>query len=252
MSGVELKGFNAMINKIADRQARMQAAHDSAVFVGVLGSAGSDLVTIAAVNEYGTEDGRIPSRPFLRTAMADRRIAGTAAKEITAYYTGKRDLETALNRLGAVAQGAVQRRIGSNIQPANAASTVKQKGSSKTLIDTGRLRQSIAWAVRHGAEAQAESVDLNSVTAGTGLSKAETNSAKRQARTKARIAKARARFISKVEKKANRFSKKVKRTAIKARKKTTKFVKKQSGSVKRSFNRATKKFSKRFTKGRKR
>jgi hypothetical protein len=56
---------------------------------------------------------------------------------------GDADMQTELNKLGLLAVGDIQDSINSNIPPANAPSTVKQKGSSKTLIDTGAMRQGV-------------------------------------------------------------------------------------------------------------
>lgn len=140
-------GFKSFEKKIATLGKRMGVDDKSAV-VGVLGSQGSDMVMIAAVNEYGTSDGHIPSRPFLRNALKDPTLVPFVRRMAAQYTQGKLSLDAALNKVGAFTVGLIQRSIGSNIQPANAPSTVAAKGSSATLINTGRLRQSITWVIK--------------------------------------------------------------------------------------------------------
>lgn len=111
------------------------------VKVGILDGAVADR---AMYNEFGTV--HIPERPFVRNAMRDNQgkyktFTATAARRIA---RGEADMTTELNRLGLVAVSDIQDSIGSNIAPANAPSTVKQKGSSKTLIDTGEMRQKVS------------------------------------------------------------------------------------------------------------
>lgn len=108
------------------------------------GRAGADVVERAVFNEFGTSRG-IPERPFLRNAMADnrdgyKRLTVDMARRIV---KGEADMPGELNRLGIKAVGDIQQSIGSNIGPANAPETVKRKGSSKTLIDTGEMRQRV-------------------------------------------------------------------------------------------------------------
>ncbi len=55
----------------------------------------------------------------------------------------KKSVEKALGQLGAFFKGKVQKKMVDLSTPANAPSTIKAKGSSNPLIDTGFLRQSI-------------------------------------------------------------------------------------------------------------
>lgn len=133
---------------------RVHQIRDSDVHVGVLSDDkhGDDDITmaeLAAVHEYGTEDGHIPARPFLRpTFEAERQnLTDMGGKLITAVLDGKMEVEQALGIVGASLASAVKKRITSNVPPPNAPSTVAAKGSDKTLIDTGRLLNSITWSV---------------------------------------------------------------------------------------------------------
>ena len=58
------------------------------------------------------------------------------------------DILQIYEQIALVAQADVQLNIVKGEWVANAESTIKRKGSSKPLIDTGRLRQSITGVVR--------------------------------------------------------------------------------------------------------
>ena len=60
---------------------------------------------------------------------------------------GKTDSETALKLLGIYAESGIRKYIKSGSFTENAPSTVKQKGSSRPLIDTGTLRNSIRYEI---------------------------------------------------------------------------------------------------------
>lgn len=128
------------------------------VFVGVRSDAGDDedgtpLTAIAAVNEFGSADGHVPERSFLRSTVDANREAYVAllGKALDRAYSGggspKATLKRLLGRLGAKAAGDVQKTITKLDSPPNAPATVAKKGSDNPLIDTGRLRQSIDWKV---------------------------------------------------------------------------------------------------------
>lgn len=144
---LQVKGPGA----IRDIQKRM---NDVAVSVGVHASAGkhkdSDgALTVAQVysfNEFGTE--RIPERPTLRPTMRTQRqkyfgIMSTIA--LKAMTVEGYDIRIQMGKLGQLAQNDVQKAIRDLDSPPNAESTVKAKGSSNPLIDTGQLLSSIRW-----------------------------------------------------------------------------------------------------------
>lgn len=147
----------------AQIMAELRKAKGAKVSVGVQGAQArtlrstddGDTITlaeIATVNEFGSSDGRIPARSFLRSTADARRIELNAVKRaaLRSVASGKRTTEEALNLIGQWFAAAVQRTITELRSPPNAPSTIARKGSSKPLIDTGQLRQSITWAVRMG------------------------------------------------------------------------------------------------------
>ncbi len=139
---------------IARLQSLIGMRVDVGVFaeVGALPHTGADGLTVAgvaAVHEFGTADGRIPERSFLRATFDanNSRYAGMA-KRIAARVVDGEDPEGLLTALGLTIAGDVQERIAAGIEPTLAPATVARKGSSTPLIDTGRLRQSISSRVR--------------------------------------------------------------------------------------------------------
>ena len=109
------------------------------------------LAAIAAIHEFGL--GGMPQRSFLRSAFDENKpminkmgdhIVNSAIKGIST--------ETALDQLGNVVQGMVQKKIVDGPFVPNSPATIKRKKSSKPLIDTGHLRQSIRYVIeRKGA-----------------------------------------------------------------------------------------------------
>lgn len=107
-----------------------------------------DVINRAIWNHYGTSRG-IPSRPFLTNAMRSNRRKYLDAMKTSAskILTGQITLTQFLNKLGALAQGDVQMEITNLRFPPNAPSTIKAKGSSNPLIDTGEMRSAVTWKV---------------------------------------------------------------------------------------------------------
>lgn len=125
------------------------------VMVGVRGTAppaedGTPMVIIAATNEFGSSDGHVPERSFLRsTADENRERYALLIQRVVVRTLDGHDLATELGRVGAIAVGDVQKKISTGPFLVNAPSTIARKGKGKgPLIDTGRLRQSIDWEVR--------------------------------------------------------------------------------------------------------
>lgn len=91
----------------------------------------------------------IPPRSFIRSVFWSRE---SEIKEY-AQYLIKQIIEgmsksQALTLMGIKLQIFIKEKIGSNIPPPNAYSTVFKKKSSKTLIDTGHMQQSVTWEIR--------------------------------------------------------------------------------------------------------
>jgi hypothetical protein len=134
---------------------------------GVIGSAamqphpssarGETIGEIAHKHEFGVG---VPERSFLRaTFEANKReyqglLARGLMDELIASIRARRAYDpqsaSAMKRLALRMEGDVKQRIARGVPPPNAPSTIRRKGSSTPLIDSGMLRQSIGAVVRMG------------------------------------------------------------------------------------------------------
>ena len=122
------------------------------VYVGFPAGSGGyeDGVTVAQVaawNEFGTRN--MPSRPFMRDTVnlnkaEVKRTFDEAAKAILNGSTEDRELE----KIGVLAKAMMQKQITDGGYAPDAPSTVRKKGSSHPLIDTGQMRQSVNYVIR--------------------------------------------------------------------------------------------------------
>ena len=151
-----------MSTKLIDRgwnkiKTNLKALKNTEITVGIQGQearlqdpdSDASLADIAVYNHFGTK--HIPERPFLQLALDNNKaeILKRFKGSMRLITEGKVTAPTQLDRLGAYLVALVQQEISSNIQPANAPSTIRRKGSSRTLIDTGRLRQSVTYEIRY-------------------------------------------------------------------------------------------------------
>jgi len=112
------------------------------------GQTDGDVVARAIWNHYGTSRG-IPSRPFLLNAMRKNKKKYRTAMRTSAgkILRGETSVGTVVRKLGVLAQGDIQDEITTLRTPKNADATVKAKGSSNPLIDTGEMRQAVTYKV---------------------------------------------------------------------------------------------------------
>lgn len=107
---------------------------------------GADMVTVAAVQEFGSPMHNIPSRPFMRTT-ADRTSA-TLPDLIEAQYTDLIAGSTAhkmLVQIGGWYQMQMKVTLLTGPWTPNAPRTIRKKGSDTPLVDTGLLQMSIRY-----------------------------------------------------------------------------------------------------------
>ena len=106
-----------------------------------------DLVVIAASNEFGTKD--IPERSFLRSTVDEKRnrFRTFLSRHKQEMMKDPMRRKRVLERLGLLAETEIVKKINSGRFTPLAPATIRRKGSSKPLIDTGRMRQSIASKV---------------------------------------------------------------------------------------------------------
>lgn len=114
--------------------------------------ADSDLnvAEIAAIQEYGSEDGTIPERSFIRSTVDDNSETYKAfiKESFNLIIAGKLNPITALDRIGIRIRDDVKRKIVALNTPANAPSTIAAKGSANPLVDTGTMGKRVKHASR--------------------------------------------------------------------------------------------------------
>lgn len=95
--------------------------------------------------EYGTNRG-IPSRPFLRNTMYENeaRFASFILPYIQNVLEGGSP-DAVFDALGPFMVMSIQRTIAAGGFTALAPSTIKKKGHSKPLLDTGAMYGAITW-----------------------------------------------------------------------------------------------------------
>ncbi len=116
------------------------------IYVGIVGSADSEVLKIAHAHEYGTE--KLPERSFIRASFdadqdkLDRIITGSVKKVLS----GAISADAAANAIGAQAAQLVQNFIDDNrVKPK---SDYSKKTQHTTLYETGtHIRDRIAYEV---------------------------------------------------------------------------------------------------------
>ena len=136
------KKLQKMLKELAEKEVRVGFQAGKATEED-----GTDICDIAAWNELGTV--HIPARPFLRQSVDDN-----VSKINSFLQSKKKDLvrgvsaEQVLKEIGIFQKDLIQEKITEGNFIPNAESTVKKKGSSKPLIDTGRMRQSVNYEIK--------------------------------------------------------------------------------------------------------
>jgi phage gpG-like protein len=131
-----------------------KAQMNAHVAVGVLQDEPHDehfsMVDLAMVHEYGSRDGRIPARSFIRsTCDAKRKEHLKLIRQFQWKILQKRiTAKQALTQLGEVVSKDMVQTINEGVEPELKEATIKHKKSSKPLIDTGRLKGSITHEIR--------------------------------------------------------------------------------------------------------
>jgi phage gpG-like protein len=97
---------------------------------------------VAAENEFGNRKKNIPQRSFLRSVLKEKKreinqLAQNALKKPEIFY----------DVIGSYILNEVNKKIVSGISPANSPYTIKRKGSSTPLVDTGQLKAALTYKV---------------------------------------------------------------------------------------------------------
>lgn len=128
---------------------------------------GTSLIMVGAVHEFGTRDGRVPERSYLRTTSKELtpEVKKFWRKNAVKILTGKVTAKRLLGIIGLQFQAAVQEKITDIKEPALAPSTMRKRlekvanvggdvespTAVNPLVDTGHLRQSIRFEISKNA-----------------------------------------------------------------------------------------------------
>jgi phage gpG-like protein len=148
---------SAFAKRTKELEREMKKALKSSVDVGIVnGNYGQEIydgltvVQVGASHEYGVGD--IPQRSFLRMPfdVKETELSRYIASQFKKLERGNTDTRTALGRVGVKARNIVVEAFstgGFGQWPDISAMTKEAKGSSKILINTSTLRNSITWRV---------------------------------------------------------------------------------------------------------
>ncbi len=144
---VAFTGGDKLVAKLAEIAQSVSKA--SSVEIGFLDGAtypdGTSVPLVAAMNEFGSENS--PPRPFFRgmiQAKADEWPDAVGGLLVKSGY----DAEKTLGQTGAAIKGQLQGAIVEYVGPPLKPATVARKGSSKQLIDTSVMLNSVDWRVK--------------------------------------------------------------------------------------------------------
>lgn len=131
-----------LINKIGKARVKVGVQADA----GIHSESGESLVDIGIWNEYGTA--HIPSRSFIRQTFEDNQqaLAQYLGRVVENVAKGD-DLVQELSKLGQWYQDKQKKTLTSYPWTPNAPSTRRRKKSSKPLVDTSQLVNSIRYKV---------------------------------------------------------------------------------------------------------
>lgn len=136
--------------------ALMKLSGEDSVFVGVMKGAGDypgkgvSIAEVAWFQEFGTST--IPERPFLRWTLSEHQgyFPHLGRALLSALRNPQRDYKKYLRAVGVIAEQDIRDMMMHGAFEPLAISTIAKKGSSRPLVDTGLLRQSITSALVEG------------------------------------------------------------------------------------------------------
>lgn len=105
------------------------------------------MADLAAIHVYGTE--HIPKRDPITPVIEENqsKYRGYIANSVVSILEGSMEIESMWQLIGIEAQADIQQyMVNGKFAPLNP-KTIKRKGSSKPLIDTGQLRQGVTYVV---------------------------------------------------------------------------------------------------------
>ncbi|MBI4449043.1 hypothetical protein HY641_03390 [Candidatus Woesearchaeota archaeon] len=110
------------------------------------------IAQVAVENEYGVPEKNIPSRPFMRQALDknENKLHERIKQYAKDIYGGLIGTHKAMALLGSEHKGDIEKEIRTGDFKPNAPLTIAIKGSSRPLIDTGQMVQSVQFEIGKG------------------------------------------------------------------------------------------------------
>jgi hypothetical protein len=133
------------------RELTEKLAQPATVRIGFLENSrypdGTPVAMIAAIQDFGAPRAGVPPRPFFRNMIAARKGEWPAAIAGQLKATGY-DVELTLKRTGEAVAGQLRESIQQTNVPPLKPATIKRKGFSKPLVDTGEMLKSVSYEVK--------------------------------------------------------------------------------------------------------
>lgn len=144
-------------NMFLSYETNIKEFRESIIKVGIIEKNGGAIHTdrdltvaqVGAIHEFGVPENNIPKRSFIREPIINeqKKINGFIKMKFSQVAQNSMTATAALNQIGLFVSGINQKSFVKNNWTPNSPVTVQIKGSSKPLIDTGQLRQSISYSV---------------------------------------------------------------------------------------------------------
>lgn len=110
---------------------------------------GTSVAYVAAIQEFGAPEVKIPPRPFIQPTVKAKKEEWTKiiSKSVPKVVLGKATAFDVLDLVGRVASADIKETISKVTTPPLSPITIKRKGSAKPLIDTGLMLATVQNAV---------------------------------------------------------------------------------------------------------
>lgn len=112
---------------------------------------GTPVAYVATIHEFGAPARNIPRRPFIFPTIQKRKMewAEIMKDGVKAVLDGRVTGDTLLNGLGVQASGDIKQTISEVNSPALKQQTIDRKGSSKPLVETALMMNSVTYKVEN-------------------------------------------------------------------------------------------------------
>jgi hypothetical protein len=106
-----------------------------------------EMITIVMAHEFGLG---VPERSFMRAAIDENIVAIEKTKErlFDRVALGKMTADQAMSALGSYAVGIIRKKIIDGPFEKLKEATIKAKGSSKPLVDSGQMKNTVQFVIQ--------------------------------------------------------------------------------------------------------